>query len=120
MRDENIDIAYLVVPEKFDAEGAQAGPRIENEDVLAATHLDAWGIAAITNRRRARTRNAASNPPEPNPHNRFQHSLCHKHAAQVLWRIDDNVEQETNWCGIRKKVLRGVFARRDWANSTRQ
>jgi hypothetical protein len=50
MRDEDIDITYSVIFEKFDAEGAQPGPRIENKDVLAATHLNAWSIAAIANR----------------------------------------------------------------------
>jgi hypothetical protein len=50
MRDENIDITYSIIFEKFDAEGAQSGPRIENKDVFAAAYLDAWGIAAIANR----------------------------------------------------------------------
>ena len=50
MRDENIDVTDSVILEKFDAERAQTSPRIENEDVFAAAHLNAWGIAAIANR----------------------------------------------------------------------
>ncbi len=51
MRYENVDIAYSFVFEKFYAERPQTGPGIENKDTVTATHLDAWGIAAITNRR---------------------------------------------------------------------
>ena len=74
MRNKNIDVAYFLVLEQLDAERAQSGSGVKNEDTVAAADLDAWRVAAVTHRSRAGTGNASSDSPEPNPHGAFQHS----------------------------------------------
>jgi hypothetical protein len=78
MRDKDIDVAYLVVLEKLDAKRSQSRASIKNEHTLTAANLDAWGIAAIANCCWARTGDASSDSPKPNPHRGFQHSACLK------------------------------------------
>jgi hypothetical protein len=73
MRDENIHVANIVVFDEFDTKRPQAGPSVENEYPLATANFDAWRIAAISNCRGSRARNAASDTPEPHPHRMFLH-----------------------------------------------
>ena len=86
MRDENINITYSRIFQKFNAERAQSRSSIENEHVIAATDFDARSVAAITNCRWTRTRDASSDAPEPNPHRGFQHSACPKnYQISFIW-----------------------------------
>lgn len=86
MRDENINITYSRIFHKFNAERAQSRSSIENEHVIAATDFDARSVAAITNCRWTRTRDASSDAPEPNPHRGFQHSACPKnYQISFIW-----------------------------------
>jgi hypothetical protein len=68
VRDENIDVPDGFVLDQFQAERAQAGTGVENQNALAAANLDARSIAAVTNRRWAGAGNASSDTPKSNPH----------------------------------------------------
>ena len=68
MRYENVDVADLLVLEKLNTKLPQTGTRIENDNMFAAADLDAWRIAAITDRRGTGTGDASSDSPKPDPH----------------------------------------------------
>jgi hypothetical protein len=68
MRYEDVDVVYFLVFGQFDSEWPQSGARIEDDDMVTTTNLDAWCVAAITDRCWPGTRNASSDSPEPNPH----------------------------------------------------
>ena len=71
MRDEDIDVPYLLVFHKLQTKRTQSGPGIKNEDAITAADLNAGSIAAIANCRGAGTGNTSSDAPEPNPNCRL-------------------------------------------------
>src|SRR6476660_362245 len=85
VRDEDINITYVGVLQKLDAERAQSCSRIENEHTVAAANFDARSISAIPDCRWTGTRDATSDAPEPNPHGSFQHSTLPENLSNRFY-----------------------------------
>src|SRR5687767_13195208 len=66
MAEEDIEIGGLRLVDKPITERPKPGSSIEDQDVIAATHFNAWRIAAIARCVLTGTSNAAADPPETN------------------------------------------------------
>src|SRR5579872_7187752 len=60
----NFKIALGIFAGESDSQFAKAGAALENHDILAALHLHASRVAAITNRLRAGCSDRPARPPE--------------------------------------------------------